>query len=292
MELLKTNSIKIIGKLANVTIKTGNRPSDGVGYVSATATIIANLDGRDNEFEVQFYSSALTQDKKENQLYKSYIKMEDLKGKKVEVTGDIRENRFYSVRNEQMGSSQVLNGRFIRGVAESTIDTATFELGGFVACELVEKKNKAGEIYRYDLALGQANYKGDMASIFTIHVDPTDVAVVKGVQNYSAGQTVSVVGNLRFIVETVEATVNNEGGFGEPVVRVYTNRQKNFFIKTGFKPIQAGQDGFYDKETISSLIEAYKANDVEIAEKAKNKEDKPVSEKPAMNASVRQTSLI
>ncbi len=290
MELLKINSMKIVGKLVEVALKTGNRPTDGIGYVSATATIVANLDGRDNEFEVQFYSSALTQDKKENQLYKSYMKMEDLKGKKVEVTGDIRESRFYSTRNEQMGSSQILNGRFIRGVAESTMDAATFEFGGFIARELTEKKNKAGEIYRYDVALGQANYKGDMASIFTFHIDPTDVNIVKGVQNYAAGQTVKIAGNLRFIVETVESVVNNEGGFGDPITRTFTNRQKNFFIKTGSAALSADQDGYYDKETISTLLQAYKANDVEIESKAKNKDDKPVSEKPAMSA--RQTSLI
>ena len=290
MELLKINSMKIVGKLVEVALKTGNRPTDGIGYVSATATIVANLDGRDNEFEVQFYSSALTQDKKENQLYKSYMKMEDLKGKKVEVTGDIRESRFYSTRNEQMGSSQILNGRFIRGVAESTMDAATFEFGGFIARELTEKKNKAGEIYRYDVALGQANYKGDMASIFTFHIDPADVNIVKGVQNYAAGQTVKIAGNLRFIVETVESVVNNEGGFGDPITRTFTNRQKNFFIKTGSAALASDQDGYYDKETISTLLQAYKANDVEIESKAKNKDDKPVSEKPAMSA--RQTSLI
>lgn len=291
MELLKANSFKVVGKLAEVTIKTDNRKSDGVGYVSATATVVANLDGRDNEFEISFYSSALTADGKENQLYKSYVKMEDLKGKKVEVNGDIRENRFYSTRNEQMGSSQILSGRFIRGTAESTADCATFEFGGFVARELTEKKNKAGEVYRYDLSLGQANYKGDMASIFTFHVDPVDANIVKGAQGYAAGQTVKIVGNLRFIVETVEAVVNNEGGFGDPITKVYTNKQKNFFIKSGSAALPSGQDGYYDKETISALLSAYKAHDVELTAAAKNKgEEKPVSEKPAMTA--RQTSLI
>lgn len=290
MELLKVNSFKIVGKLVDVAIKTGNRTSDGVGYVSATATVVSNFDGRDFEYEVSFYSSALTADKKENQLYKSYVKMEDLKGKKVEIDGEIRENRFYSVRNEQMGSSQVLSGRFIRGAAESTVDTATFEFGGFVARELTEKKNKAGEVYRYDISLGQANYKGDMASVFTFHVNPTDVGVVKGVQEYSIGQTVKIVGKLHFIVEVVESVVDNDGGFGDPVTRVFTNRQKNFFIKTGFKPLNADQDGYYDKETISNLLQAYKAHDVEIEAAAKNKEDKPVTEKPAITG--RQTSLI
>lgn len=291
MDLLKQNSIKIVGRLINAEVKTDNRKSDGVGYVSATATIISNLDGRDNEFEVQFYSSALTADGKENQLYKSYVAMEDLKGKKVEINGDMRENRFYSVRNEQMGSAQVLNGRFIRGVSESTIDCANFELGGFVVRELVEKKNKAGEIYRYDLGLGQANYKGDMMALFTLHVDPIDVEIVNGVKGYKAGQTVKVNGDLRFIVETVEATVNNEGGFGTPVTRVFTNKQKNFYIKGGSAALSSSEDGYYDREVISNLTQAYKAHDVELENAAKQRGDsKPVAEKPSMVS--RQTSLI
>ena len=68
-KLLKTNSVRIIGKLVNADVVTGARQSDGQQYVSVTATIESTIDGKTNEYEVNFYSLEKTLEGKVSQLY-------------------------------------------------------------------------------------------------------------------------------------------------------------------------------------------------------------------------------
>jgi len=290
MDLLRTNSFKIIGRLVAADMKPGNRKSDGQGYISGTATIVSNIEGADNTFEIRFYSAAKTADGKVSQLYTSYSKMPELVGKKIEVTGEIRENRFYSKSGNQLASSQQLSGRFVRGTTETATDEAVFEIGGFVVEELKEKTNKDGEIYRYDIAIGQSNYKGDMMSKFVLHVNPTDRPIIEGVKGYHVGNTVKVNGKLNFIVKTVTAEAKNEGGFGEPVVRTYTNKISNFFILGGSSVISDPLVGAYPSDVIRTLVSAYKAHDVEIENAAKEGSSPVVDSEPVVTS--RQASLL
>ena len=289
MELLRTNSFKIIGRLKSQDLKVG-RKDNGEGYISGKAIIISNLDGRDNEFEVSFYTNQLTKDKKESQLFITYSNLESLVGKKVEVTGELRESRFWSRASNQMVSAQQLSGRFIRGTTESSIDEGSFELGGFVIEELKEKKNKDNEVYRYDLALGQSNYSGTSMSRFVVHVDPNEREIVNGVRSYRIGQTVRVNGDLRFIVNIVTSTASNEGGFGSGVTRTFTNKIHSFFVRGGTAPIADAAQGMYSSDVVRSLVAAYKARDVELSAKAKDSGADAVEE--AAPVSSRQTSLI
>ena len=292
MDLLKNNSIKIVGRLQSQDLQPKIKKDGGSGYISGSAVVISHLDGRDCEFEIQFYTNQLTKDGKQSKLYTSYSKLGELVGKKVEITGELRENRFFSKNGNQMASAQVISGRFVRGVAESTEDEASFEFGGFVVDALKEKTNKDGEVYRYDLVLGQANYNGDMMGRYTFHVSPVDVEIVRGVQKYQIGETVFVHGNLRFYVEKVTSTINNEGGFGEAVTRTYINRQSNYFVTGGSAPIKDAEKGMYGGDVIRNLVSAYKARDVEIAEKAKDGASGDDNGEKEVKVTSRQTSLI
>ena len=102
MDLLRTNSIKVVGRLKSQDLKIGNRKDNGAGYISGNAIIISNLDGRDCEFEISFYAAQKTKEGKDSQLFTSYSKMGELVGKKIEVTGDIRESRFFSKNADQI----------------------------------------------------------------------------------------------------------------------------------------------------------------------------------------------
>lgn len=290
MEALRTNSFKVVGRLTSADLKEGFK-QNGDAYISGKATVVANLGGRDNEFEISFYTNKLTQAKKESQLFVSYSKMNELIGKKVEVTGEIRESRFFSRNNSQMVSSQQLSGRFVRGTAESAADEASFELAGFVVEELKEKTNKDNEVYRYDIALGQANYNNTSMQRFILHVDPADREIVTGVKAYKVGQTVQVNGDLNFIVETTTSAAKREGGFGEAVVRTYTNKYHNYFIKGGSAPIVSAEAGAYASDMIRTFVATYKARDVELAAKAKDSQPATEAESSAPVVS-RQTSLI
>ncbi len=286
----KTNAFKIVGKLQSQNLTVRQRASDGESYISGRAIIISSLEGANCEFEVEFFAWQKTKAGEVSKLFTSYSNLEGLIGRTVEVTGDIRESRFYSSTTSQMFSSQRLSGRFVRGTAETTPHEASFEISGFVLQTLLEKKNKAGEIYRYDLALGHGNWDNTKMSRLVFHVKPTDVEIVRGVNGYQIGQTVLVRGDLRFFVETTTKELDNEGGFGEPVYRTYTNKISNFFITSGSAPIVTEENGMYSRDLISTLVAAYKANDAKLMAEGAAKET-PATETEAKVTS-KQTSLI
>lgn len=289
METLRKNNVKLVGRLISADMKTGNRKDNGQGYISGTAVVQGTLGGAKKEYEVSFYANEQTQDKKTSKLYISYSKLSELVGKKIEITGELRENRYYSSNAKQLVSAQQISGRFVRGVSESTEDEASFELGGFVVTELTERKNKNGEVYRYDLQLGQSNYAGNGMSMFLVSARPSDVEIIKGLKNmYHAGDTVCVNGMLDWTVETVTRASENVG-FGTGAVHTFTNRTRSFWINGGSEVVAKEEDGKYSDSLVRDLISAYKAKDVELmasaSEKKADVEDKPV-------ISARQTSLI
>lgn len=287
-KLQHINSFKIVGRLVKADVKTGTSTKNGQAYISATATVQSNVNGETREFEMDFFAWQMTSKGQVSSLYTTYSKMPELEGKKVEVTGSMTENRYFSTTLNQIISTQGLSGRFIKGVVESAQDDAKWEMSGFIAKTLVEKKNKKEEVYRYDLTLAQANYSGSAISMFTLHVDPSRRDIIAGVEGYEVGQTVKVNGSLNFKVETVTAEAKNEGGFGEAVVRTYTNRTKNFFIEGGSAPIT--DETKYDGQTISDLIASYKARDVELSEKGKA--SAPAAVESTATITKKQTSLI
>lgn len=290
-KLFRTNNFKIVGRLISADVRTGNRKDNGQGYVSVDVTVQSNIGGKNNEFEISLFASQMTKEGKPSQLYTSYTKLPELVNKKVEISGEIRENRYYSANLSQIISSQQLSGRWVRGVADSSTDEATYELGGFIVKSLIERQNKAGEVYRYDLTIAQSNFAGNGLSMYTLHVDPSRRDILAGVEGYNVGDTVRLNGNLVFTVETVTAASNNEGGFGEPVTRTYTNKQKNFFIEGGSAPI--ADDTAYDNVTIKTLIDAYKAHDVELTAASNTTTSTPATAAPAeAPVTRRQTSLI
>lgn len=291
--LFAKNTIKIVGHLVSAEIKTGNRKDNGAGFITVNAIVQSNIEGKTNEYEVSFSASQMTKDGKVSQLYTSYSKMKELEGRKVQIDGDMRENRYWSTRLNQLVSGQTLNGKFVKGVVESTPDEATFEMGGFVLAQPVEKTNKSNEIYRYDVKLGQANWRGDNMNVFVLHVRPEDRAIIEGVKTYNVGDTVRLTGTLNFIVETITKEVNNEGGFGAPIVKTFTNRQKNFWITGGSAAIK--DETAYPAATVRALVAAYKAKDVELESNGKSKSAAaPAAEAEPAEAPVsfRQASLI
>lgn len=287
-KLQHLNSFTVVGRLIKADIKQGTSAKTGQSFVSVKATVQSVIGGVNNEFDISFYANQMTGGGKPSSLYASYCKMSELEGKKVEIQGSLRENRYFSSNLNQIISAQELAGRFIKGVAESAQDDAKWEMSGFVAKTLVEKVNKKEEIYRYDLTLAQANYNGSAISMFVLHVDPSRKDIIRGVEGYEVGQTVRLNGALNFKVETVTAEAKNEGGFGEPVIRTFTNRTKNFFITGGSAPIN--DETKYQGSDISDLISNYKAHDVELSDRAKSAA--PVAAETTPKITKKQTSLI
>ena len=292
-KLLRENSIKIVGRLTDAQDTLGNRKDNGQGYISVDATVVSLINGVSNEFKVNFYTNQLTKDGKQSKLYDSYNKLPEMVGKKVEIDGEIRENRYWSTNLNQLISTQLLSGKFVKGVVESAVDTATFVIGGFLVKTPVEKRNKKDEVYRYDVTVGQSNYAGNNMSMITLHINPAQREILSGVESlYSVGDTIQFTGSLVFKTEVV--TVEDENtAFGAPVTKTYTNRQSNFYIEGGSNPIS--DERAYSQDVVTALINAYKAHDVEL-QSAASKSAPATNSAPVSNAAPvvtkRQTSLI
>lgn len=292
MERVKNNSFKLIGTVEEVEMERKVRKTDGKAYVSGTAKVSAVINNENCEYDVSFYANEMTAENKPSQLYKTYSELDQFIGKKVEISGSIRENRFFSAKGGAMVSAQVLDGRFVKGVSSNTVDEATWELGGFVVSTLVEKKNKDNEIYRYDLMVAQPNYKEDNISIFTVHANPEQTNIIKGLQSYQASDTIILKGIMPFII-TEETVEMSDGGFGDPIVKTYKNKQKNWFVTGGSKPMEG--EAAYTSEAIQDFISAYKSRDVQLTEEAANKTTNTEVEAPVAvqhKPTTRQTSLI
>ena len=289
---LRENSVVIVGKLVEVEKRIGNNSKNGKEYVSVDATVQSVINGVVNEFKVNFYANMLKQDGTKSKLAESYCGLEDLKGRKIQIDGEIRENRYFSVKANQMVSAQLLTGRFVKGVQEDTPDTATFVVGGIYLREPVEKVNKNGDVYRYDVLVGVPNQDFSNMTNITLHINPLHREVLNSILSiYAPGNTVQFKGSLSFTSEQVVVTDENTA-FGEPMTRTYTNRQSNYYIQGGSNPLTGEAE--YSEEDIKTLLNAYKQRDVELQAKAAENTDTAATVQTTKTPVVtrRQASLI
>ena len=290
--LLRENSFKIIGNLTKADVTTGIA-KNGKAFVSVNAEVQSQYNGYTHEFtKIKFFAFELTKNGEKNKLYESYIGLDKMIGNKVEIDGEIRENRYFSPNLNQIVSSQEFSAKFVKSVSNATQDTGTFTLGGFLVKTPVEKVNKDGDVYRYEVSIGQANYNGTMASMFNLHIDPNRRDVLSSVESlYAVGDTVQLGGSLDFRVENVMIE-SKETAFGTPVTRMISRKQSNFYIESGLNPIT--DETAYSMEKIQELINAYKANDVTIQQEATSKASSTPA--PTMNVAPtvtkRQASLL
>lgn len=288
-----TNTFTIVGTLKSVEYRNKEKMAE---QVSARAVIESLIGGITKSFEVEFFSKAVTAAGAPNKLYAAYCDLEKNIGKKIKVNGELRENRYYSATKESVVSTNTLSGRFIN-YNPSDSDTATFEFQGFVVRELSEKTNKDGEVYQYNLSIGQEGFKENSLNVITFNVDvnPESSGIVSYIRdNYTSGSSVIVIGELDFQNKTTTKEISQEGGFGGPIVREYTNTYRNYFVTQGTAPISPSEDkALYNDEKIAALIEAYKANDVKLQEDAKeDTKAAPAQSAPAPAAKKRTGSLI
>ena len=268
-----TNTFTVVGHLKSVEYRNKEKLAE---QVSAKATIESEIGGQTKEYEIEFFSKATTAAGAPNKLYATYVDLEKNIGKKIKVTGEFRENRYYSSTKEAVISVNVLSGRFINYDVKDA-DTATFEFQGFVIKELTEKTNKDGEIYQYNIGIAQEGYKENSLTVinFNVSTEPESSEIVNVIRDqYTIGNSVTITGDLDFYSETTTSEINQEGGFGKPIVREYTNTYRNYFITGGLAPFSPDDEkAFYNDEKIATLVQAYKAHDVELEKEAKEKEN-------------------
>lgn len=289
-----TNTFTVVGHLKSVELRNKDKLAE---QVSARAIVESEIGGQTKEYEIEFFSKATTSAGAPNKLYAAYVDLEKNIGKKIKVSGEFRENRYYSSTKEAVVSVNVLSGRFINYDVKDA-DSATFEFQGFVIKELTEKQNKNGEVYQYNIGIAQEGYKENSLTVinFNVSPEPECAEIVNVIRDqYTVGASVTITGDLDFHTEVSTSEISQEGGFGKPIVREYTNTYRNYFITGGLAPFSPDDEkAFYNDEKIATLVQAYKANDVELEKAATEKANTvtPNQSTPAAKPAAKRTGSL
>ena len=263
----QVNKFKVVGilsenQLKEQVAKTGKNA--GKSFISGNIVIKATIDGVEQLFPIRLYALEVTQKGERNKLYDAYASLNDFINRRVIVTGALSENRFWSAKTKQIMSAQILFGRFVNE-AKAEKDTAVFEFSGYVGRELTEKTTKDGALYAYELVLGQVDYTGKSAQIFKFQVNKDREDIAKFIrENYLAGSTVNIEGNINFITET--KTKEKHVAFGEAQASSYTVTNHYFYITAGVPVIE--DESAYAMDEILAYKKAIAAHDVEIQNRA------------------------
>jgi hypothetical protein len=257
----------IIGQLVSADLKEGtykSGPNAGKGFISGSIVVKSTLDNEPNLFEIELFQNEQTKTGEVNKLYTAYKGLNTMINTMVQVDGAINENRYFNKKTGTISSSNRLDGRYVSKAQPGKVDSAVFEVSGFVNRELVEKTNKKGEVYTYEMELGQRLQSVKKpGQIMRFHIDPAQAEIIRHIESsYTIGTTVSFYGNIRFVTRT--QTYEQSGvAFGEARVKTSTIVNRNFFITGGNEPLDG--DTAYEPEEIQAVAKAIAAKDVEMS---------------------------
>jgi hypothetical protein len=286
-EVAKQNSFKIVGELVEANLETKTSGRSGKDFISGKIVIKSVLDGRAQLTEVELYSNKFKQDGTSNKLFETYANLGTLLNKRVRVSGELGESRFFSTTNSQLVSTTVNRGRYVAPADTGEKDTADFSFAGYIVKPLYEKNSKDGDLLAYEMVVAQANWNNTKPTLIKFAVAKDNKAAVSAIQKlYEKGMTVSVRGVVSIVTEDVE--VSEQTAFGEST-RVYHNTYKNYLIKTGSQPLDKGT---YTSQDILELNRAYEDDGLAIENAAKGQAGGAKTATAAPAAKTPRTSLL
>lgn len=242
------NKIYVVGTLTEVEIRKGSK--DGKEYVGGSCVVTVN----GQPIELKFFSNQLKKDGTVNKKYNNILELENMKGRRVSVNGELGSRAFYQASAGQVITFNELNGGFFNLAKDTVADVATFEFSGYVIRPLYERLNKEEKLIAYEMEIGQADYTGENLRVIRFTVDKDSAKIVSAIQgSYTKGATVSINGEIHYQINEVEK--KEEVAFGEPIVKKFTNVIKTFLI-TGGKPVIVSEAA-YTPAQISALETAY-----------------------------------
>jgi hypothetical protein len=263
-ELAKQNSFKIVGDLVEVNLDNKTSGRTGKDFISGKIVIKSLINGRQQLTEVELYSNKFKQDGTANKLFDTYANLGALLNKRVRVSGELGESRFFSTQNSQLVSTVVNRGRYVAAADTGEKDTVDFSFAGYIVKPLYEKNSKDGQLVAYEMLVAQANWNNTKPNLIKFTVAKENKTAIAAIQRlYEKGMTVSVRGNISIISEDVE--VSEKTAFGEST-RVYHNTYKNYLIQTGSQPLDKGA---YSPQDILELTRAYDDDGIAIQNAAK-----------------------
>lgn len=261
----KLNTFTIVGELVenNLEVKTSSR--DGKDYISGKIIIKSMIDGRPQLTEVELYANKFKQDGGSSKFFETYSNLNASLNKRIKVTGELSENRFFSTQSGQVISTTVNRGRFISAATTKDTDTATFTFAGYVVKSLYERNTKDGNLLSYEIIIAQSDYKDAKPICIKFSVDKDNTGAVNVIQQlYDKGLTVKVGGNISVVTEDVE--VEETTAFGNSV-KTYHNTYKSYVITTGSQPIV--DTGAYAPQDVIRLTKSYADDGLAIERAAK-----------------------
>ena len=262
----RTNKVIIVGTVAEVD--TNERTTaDGRKYVNGKVVIKSVIQDKENLFDVKVLAFEKTSTGAVSSLYSSYVSLPSMLGKRIRVTGDLREGSFVTP-DGQLRQFNEIYGRFFNVVRADEADCANFEYSGFVVKSIYKRTNRDEEIIGYRLDVAQANYSGTNMQVVRFDIDKNDMHIVQAIESaYEVGQTVKFNGVISHIsrIETREEQVS----FGEPVVKQFVTTEKVYRITSGNEPFSEDDPTYYPQEVITSLVAEYKKSNAARIEEAK-----------------------
>lgn len=288
MAVLKKNEVFIIGEL--VDVKTDVRTdTKGKTYIGGKVSIKVVVNNVENIIDVSVYANEKTKEGADSKMYKSYLTLDSLLGKRVRVTGTLGEGSIVDPSTGDVRHFNQINAKFINAAYSTDVeDKATFEYSGFVVRPIYERKDKEDNLLGYRIEVAQANWNDTNCLVVRFDIDKDDTqkaAVIEA--NYIAGATVEFSGNLGAI-STVE-TKTIEADFGDPITKTFAKTDKTYSIVSGNLPLAADDERAYNDAIIKTLIAAYKQADVDRVEKARSSAS---TEAPAENSAAAAMSAI
>lgn len=263
-ELAKQNSFKIVGDLVEVNLETKTSGRSGKDFISGKIVIKSLINGRQQLTEVELYSNKFKQDGTANKLYDTYANLGALLNKRIRVSGELGESRFFSTQNSQLVSTVINRGRYVAPADTGEKDITDFSFAGYIVKPLYEKNSKEGDLVAYEMLVAQANWNNTKPTLIKFTVAKDNKTAIGAIQRlYEKGMTVSVRGTVSVLTEDVE--VSEQTAFGEST-RVYHNTYKNYLVQTGSQPLDKGS---YSPQDILELNRAYNDDGIAIETAAK-----------------------
>jgi hypothetical protein len=286
-EVAKQNSFKIVGELVEANLETKTSSRSGKDFISGKIVIKSLINGKQQLTEVELYSNKFKQDGTANKLFETYANLGALLNKRVRVSGELGESRFFSTQNTQLVSTTVNRGRYVAPADTNEKDTADFAFAGYIVKPLYEKNSKDGELLAYEMVIAQANWNNTKPTLIKFAVAKDNKAAVSAIQRlYEKGMTVSVRGGVSVVTEDV--AVEEQTAFGQST-RVYHNTYKNYLIQTGSQPLDKG---VYTSQDILELNRAYEDDGLAIETAAKGQATTGKTTTAAPAARTPRTSLL
>ena len=259
-KLNNENKIDIVGIMTDAEVKTGVS-AKGTEYINGKVTVKVQ---ETKTYALHFYANKITKDGTISKLYNTYSSLPTYIGRKVSITGSIREAKISAGSEIRYGNS--LDLRFINILADGdqTEECAKFSVSGYIIGGLTDVYNEDGTTIRnHIITVGQANYNNSEAIHIRLNVDPKNVAAVNSIRNnFTLNTTVNFKGVLDFRVENQEIVEEND--FGGATTRIIQRSTRNYLVQTG--KIFHDDNDIYLPEEIKELEDAYKLAEARLLE--------------------------